>query len=439
MSIPKSFIDFITNELTKPLTTRKILSNRKMNFIYEYLKLNNISISSSCSVKTHYEYKFGHLTLINSKLTIIQYESNKKENILNDSIPLYNRTITSFIKDINITAKENILYPIFFIDFNLVTCELQIHKKKQKFRLIILGKNITTKDYDNDEDYIEKYRIVKFKMPTVSKYVFDLVCKNINKSIILSNGYRNNIFSINIRKNFCTEYFMNYKEFAKRANTGDIILFRGYATESKLQRGFTSAEYDHVGLLFKKDNILHLYESTGKDGVKLRPWSEFITYYWYLLYEKMTFRELKVTEEKMKEFIYEENQKFIKNFNLDEAIPNNNENHNNQKKLKKRFYDVLDKKINDFVNHTEDKKYTFSKMGYLCNSTMRKDTINRKGYSCSELVAACYYCSDIISDQLEASNYLPGSFARESDIPFKKGFSFGEEYIIDFSTSFPSI
>ena len=74
MSIPKSFIDFITNELTKPLTTRKILSNRKMNFIYEYLKLNNISISSSCSVKTHYEYKFGHLTLINSKLTIIQYE-----------------------------------------------------------------------------------------------------------------------------------------------------------------------------------------------------------------------------------------------------------------------------------------------------------------------------------------------------------------------------
>ena len=40
--------------------------------------------------------------------------------------------------------------------------------------------------------------------------------------------------------------FMNYKEFAKRANTGDIILFRGYATESKLQRGFTSADYDHV-------------------------------------------------------------------------------------------------------------------------------------------------------------------------------------------------
>ena len=66
-------------------------------------------------------------------------------------------------------------------------------------------------------------------MENESKINFNLICKSINKSIILSNGYRNNIFSINIRKNFCTEYFINHKEFALKANTGDVLLFRGYA------------------------------------------------------------------------------------------------------------------------------------------------------------------------------------------------------------------
>ena len=428
-SFPLSFLNFMKNEDLKPITIKKVLSDRKKHFVQEYLKMNTISISSSCYVKTDYVYKYGHLTLYNNKLAINQFESNKTIDQSN-----FNRTITSFIKnEIDITAKEDIFYPIFFIDFNMVTCQLVIHKSKKKFRLIILGRNTTDKDFDNDEvDYIEKYRIVKFKMLEATESQFKLICEAINKSIILSNGYKKNIFSINIRKNFCNEYFMNYKEFATKANTGDIVLFRGYAKESRLQRLITSADYDHVGILFRKDNILHLYESTGKDGVKLRPWSEFITYLWYLLYEKMAYRPLKITNERMNEYVKKETTKY----NLSELVDSDKFNAND---IKQQFYFFLNKNVNDFIEHTEDKKYSFSKTGYLCNSTMRKNTINRKGYSCSELIAACYYYSGIITDKLDATNYFPGNFAREGNMAFKPGFYFGEEYIIDFSTTSYSI
>ena len=430
ISIPVTLLDYINNNSKKK---KQIFSERKKTFVKEYLKMNNISISSSCSVKTDYTYKYGHLTLYNSKLTINQYESNKIKDELSESYLPPNQALSSIIIfNDNLKAKEDILYPIFFIDFNMVTCQLVIHKTKQKFRLIILGKNITDTDYDHEGDYIFKYRIVKFKMDNVSQINFNLVCESINKSIILSNGYRNNIFSINIRKNFCTEYFINHKEFALKANTGDILLFRGYAKESHLQRVFTNADYDHVAVLFRKNKILYVYESTGKDGVKLRPWSEFITYLWYLLYEKMVFRHLKITEEKMKEYILNQHKKC----NLSELIDING---NNSQNIKQNFYDFFNKKVNDFIEHTEDKKYSFSKSGYVCDSKMRNNTLNREGYSCSELVAACYYYSEIITDDFDASNFLPGFYSRGGNIPFKPGFSLGEEYIIDFSTSYSSI
>ena len=396
--------------IKKPPTTKEILSKRKNTFIKEYLEINNISISSTCSVKTETVYKTGHLILSNNKLIIHQYDSNKTDNIHK-------------IKN-SITQTIDIFYPIFFIDFNMVTCELVIHKKKQKFRLIILGKNLEEKDYENNKDYIYKYRTVKFKMPYESKEVFKLICENINKSIILSNGYKSNIFGINIRNNFCKEYFINHKKFVSVGNTGDILLFKGHSTESQLQRLITSDDYDHVGILIRNKDGLNVYESTGSDGVKLRPWHEFITYYWYLLYDVMAFRKLKVDIEAMKQYITGQND----NIKMNDIIDND--------KIKEMFYYYFNKNVEKFIEQTENKKYVFSKIGYFCTTKMKKNSIIRKSYSCSELIAALYYYIGIITDAYEARNYLPGHFAKKGTLPFKKGFSLSEEYIIDFSSSF---
>ena len=98
-------LDFFQIEdlLQKPPNTKEILSKRKNTFIKEYLKLNNISIYSTCSVKTENAYKTGHLTLNNSKLIINQYESNK----INKKYKIPN----------SIVETVDIFYPIFFIDF----------------------------------------------------------------------------------------------------------------------------------------------------------------------------------------------------------------------------------------------------------------------------------------------------------------------------------
>ena len=98
------------------ISGKEILLKRRNTFNNEYIKMNNISISSTCSVKTESVYKTGHLIIKNNKMVIHQYESNKTEqnNELNNSI----------IETIDI------FNPIFFIDFNMVTCELVMHKKK---------------------------------------------------------------------------------------------------------------------------------------------------------------------------------------------------------------------------------------------------------------------------------------------------------------------
>ena len=395
------------NQLKTP-KIKDILSKRKHTFIKEYLKMNSISISTTCSVKTDNVYKTGQLILKNSKLIINQYESNKTEQKrINNSI----------------NQHVDILFPIFFIDFNMVTCELVVHKTKQKFRLIILGKNLKKKDYDNNDDFIYKYRVVKFAMLYQSKEVFNLICENINKSIILSYGSKYNIFSISIRNNFCKEYFINYKKFALEANSGDIILFKGYSNDSKFQRFLTGADYDHVGIMVKNKYGLNLYESTGKDGAKLRPWEDFITYYWYLLYDVMSFRKLKIDDETKKLYILEQNN--------GEKIEDINDN----KKLNEKFYFYFNKKIDEFISKSEHKKYYFSKIGYFCHSKMKKKSLIRESYSCSELIGALYYYVGIITDELEASNYLPGHFSRNGEVAFKKGFQLGEEYIIDFSST----
>ena len=96
---------------------------------------------------------------------------------------------------------------------------------------------------------------------------------------------------------------------------------------------------------------------------------------------------------------------------------------------------MFNKKVAEFISKSEYKKYYFSKIGYFCRTKMKKNSIIRETYSCSELIGALYYYAGIITDDLEAGNYLPGHFSRRGVIPFKKGFSLGEEYIIDFSSS----
>lgn len=83
--------------------------------------------------------------------------------------------------------------------------------------------------------------------------------------------------------------------FKSKADTLDVLLFRGKNIASKFQRSFTGSEYDHVALLLRYgNNELVLLEATGKEGVGLCSWTCFMRNRWHLLYKKLVLRHLEM-------------------------------------------------------------------------------------------------------------------------------------------------
>ena len=266
----------------KMLNKNKNGSKNSINFNIK-LKLNilenlnepkfNEGIESSvpCEVKINDIYEKGYLQLKNYCLLVLR---NKIEDIHNNYISdigvekiidtkKYNSTVNTDIStEMALSSnkcksfKENYL---LFLDFNLITCKIVIHKTKNKFRLLILGKQ--------SQKYIDKFRIIKIKLLDSEKIVFNNICKNINNKISSSKGYKDNIINTSLNKYFCQDYFIDCNNFFKTAKTCDIILFRSFSLCSQCQRCITKGGYDHIGLLVKISNELFVYETTGKDGV----------------------------------------------------------------------------------------------------------------------------------------------------------------------------
>ena len=211
---------------------------------------------------------------------------------------------------------------------------------------------------------------------------------------------------------------------------------------SQCQRCITKGGYDHIGLLVKISNELFVYETTGKDGVVLRKWYEFIKYYWYLLCEKICFRKLIVTQDAMKKFISSNNTETMPNLgskknnsNYTSGFSDSNVEIMSKAEIENQFYYLLRMKIDSFMQKSNGKKYYFSICHYLFKGFFKnKVTPNFKdGYFCSELIAAVYNYCGILSNKLNITNYLPGSFEENGDATFNEGFSLGPEYIIIFS------
>ena len=231
----------------------------------------------------------------------------------------------------------------------------------------------------------------------------------------------------NLNKYFPKEYFINTRDFFNQARTCDVLLFRSFCVCSACQRCITKGDYDHIALLIKYFNELYVYESTGKDGVALRRWAEFIYYYWFLIYDKMTFRKLMVTKEKMEEFIC----------NSDLGMNKEQTSLLNKKELEKLYYRKLNDRVDDFIEKTKGQKYHFSVCKYLCRGMVEKlqnSVIKTNGYFCSELIGAIFYHCGIVSDKRDICNYFPSSFGKKDSIPLNQGFSLSEEYIISFSS-----
>ena len=284
--------------------------------------------------------------------------------------------------------KDAYYFPIVSLNFDLVTAKLIYKKSRRSFKILVLGCDI---DFEFD---LSK---------TSSEEVYLQIVRLIQASISTSQGNAMNMIGVCLRPNFYNDYFISYHEFPSRAKSGDILIFRGLECPAKCQRCFTQADYDHVGVLYLKDSTLFVYESTSKDGVKLRTWREFVCYYWNLLYEKMVYRELIV------------------------SLPN-----------KEKVQNDIHNRLSDFIKLTQGKKYRLKGCGLCFGISMKENEKKNawdqsKGFFCSQLVAGAYYMSGVMPYVADSRYYLPGAFSRYGNIQLNKGFSLGPEYILEFS------
>ena len=445
------FKDFQTLQIEKVLNINKIpnkkpslksiLERKDILFNNEYLYINSLYSSIYCYIKIKKEYDFGKLTISNkniiveiNKKMIKAYKwsfseistVNAKNNSSDNELPNYimNDTIDKILtgrNTINNTYNELPLY-LLNIDLDLVTCKLIIHKEKQKFRLLLLGYK-----KQNSFKYLKSIKKIKFNCTNIEKSSFYHICEIINKSILLSEGYKNNLFGINFRKNYYTKPFISVLNFVKEANTGDILLFKSFSTLSKYQRCITKADYDHIALLIKIGNKLKIYDCIREDGVRLRNFTEYISMMLHLLYEKIVYRKLNISLDNIVHYIKINNHNKYENITIDNISAN---------EIKNKFYEILNKKIEVFNQNNNNAKYDFPICKYLFKSkkTKNKRGVNRNSYFCSELVAAVYMHCKIMSKKNDPLDYLPGEFSEKGIIEFINGFHLGPETIIEFSS-----
>ena len=370
------------------LILKDILTSRNELFLKEFYKIQNIHFSATCKVKAHILFHEGRLMVTDKKLLVVKKSTNK------------NVYINSKERKKHLTKQKleqyNISHPIVSLDFDLISAHIVTFKSQKKFNIIILGSNNLEK---------ENTKTIYFSMQNTSDKLFNEMIQLISKAIYLSRGFKYNLFEVSLRKYFYKDYFLKVNLFEEIAKTGDILLFRGFQKHSKCQRSFTGADYDHVALIVRQGIILYVYESTGKDGVKLRAWRDFRVNLWNLLYDKITFRQLIVDKEKINVQEFEKNKEI---------------------------------KCTEFIKMTKGMKYTLSGCGFCCKCNMKKYGKDKKwgeykGYFCSQLVAAAYNHMRLLTDEIDIGYYLPGSFSKDYDLELKNGIELSVEYIIDFS------
>ena len=370
------------------LILKDILNSRNELFLKEYYKILNIHFSSTCKVKAHLLFHEGRIMITDKKLLVIK-KTTKKNVYINS------KERKKYLTQQKL-EQYNISHPLVSLDFDLISAHIITFKSQKKFNIIILGSNNLEK---------ESTKTIYFSMENSSDKLFNEMIQLISKAIYLSRGFKYNLFEVSLRKYFYKDYFLKVDLFEEIAKTGDILLFRGFQKHSKCQRSFTGADYDHVALIVRQGLILYVYESTGKDGVKLRNWRDFRVNLWNLLYDKMTFRQLIVDKDKINVQEFEKNKEI---------------------------------KCNEFIKMTKGMKYTLSGCGFCCKCNMKKYGKDKKwgeykGYFCSQLVAAAYNHMGLLTDEIDIGYYLPGSFSKDYDLELKNGIELSVEYIIDFS------
>lgn len=171
-----------------------------------------------------------------------------------------------------------------------------------------------------------------------------------------------------VSKRFWKTQTIAEDRFVREVNTGDLLLFRSDQFASKLQRALSGSSYDHVALVLKLDTgEIAVLDATLNDGVSCSLWN----------YEEMRTSYTRVVLRKLH---CSRPQEFMI-------------------------------KLEEFCQEATGQQYHISLGKLMCASS------TRKGFFCSELVAAAYQHIGILPKSPPASKYWPSNFCQSSKLP----------------------
>ena len=368
------------------------------NILYQ---INNTTVRCALLLKEKELFILNNINTIDGSLSLLNYyppnsETNLAINDINneqkDTIQSEgNNVITENNKLISIQKLYNLSKPLFYINFELMSCKALINKNTNWIKILVFGYNENSLNIfiENKENYSEFIYLLNEQIHKTQKEEIDLLEFTIKENPIY---YNHSIISL--------------EEFTSISKTGDLLLFKSKHCGSRFQRFLSGDTYDHVAIIEKKNGVLSLYQSTLNGNIDFAFWNLFLTYSSEENFDKIVYRRLHIEAE---------NKKELKNI---------------QKEIEEKF--------EQFVKETNDKNYYLSFKNLIFCDGIDQDQINgewskMKGFSCSALAAAFYIKIGAIKQERNIHSARPGDFQDNKNIlKFNQKFSLGPERVLFF-------
>lgn len=203
----------VGGEVLAPVDIEKLGIDAK-NETSHYLEHENFKELVDCEFKKR--FKISSRVMYKEKGSYKEYRFILKSNIL-----ILLNTLLAFNEN-----EDHYTNPYLILDFDFISVMVYLSSAKFSFRIEVVG-------YDNS-----------FEFKFGNKAIYDQVTYYLKHFVSNSKGQKEILLNVVMRKlTFYKHYFVEETSLGSIAKTGDILLFRGFEFNSKLQRFFTGGTY----------------------------------------------------------------------------------------------------------------------------------------------------------------------------------------------------
>ncbi|CAD8180998.1 unnamed protein product [Paramecium octaurelia] len=303
--------------------------------------------------------------------------------------------------------------PHFIQGFQKKYCILENRKlsyyNPEKKTLLEGSLNFDLQDYQYSEQRNSQNKIIEFKLiPKGCEKEFIFKNENlqelqnwaqaVQEHLNQSDGKTKQMTFLSKTPKFWKHYQFSNLQVQEECDNGDIVLFKSKDRFAATTRVLLGSEFDHVGILYKENSQLYVYEAV-QTGVGTFRWDYLKQQEWYKFYEKVCIRKLNYAQK-------------------------------NEYGVQKRFLEFINDNLGNDYSLNIGKFFRFT-------STIKKPNDNEQGekkrsYFCSELVAKAYKEMGLLDQLKSSTRYYPNDFTQEKQLQLLQGATLSPEFLVIF-------